>query len=136
MSSRRAFSISAVRYSRNRPIVAGRALAFLASATCSATMIIVSAETMTAAIAITRLTARSYASADGSPGPHPSQAISEPPKTPTIELLCTASRNESAIERQAHSRQASLRVHDHGGAAIAIPTRLHCLSDVTMPAAA
>src|SRR5271166_5395814 len=56
VSSRRAFSISALRYSRNRSIVPGRALAFLASATCSATMIIVSAETMTAAIGSSKLT--------------------------------------------------------------------------------
>ena len=58
------------------------------------------------------------------PAPTLSQAISEPPKTPTIELFCTGSRSESTIERPAHSRQASrqasLCVHDHGGAAIAI----------------
>ncbi len=54
------------------------------------------------------------------PAPTLSQAISEPPKTPTIELFCTSSRSESTIERQAHRRQASLCVHDHGGTAIAI----------------
>jgi len=35
-------------------------------------------------------------------------------------LFCTGSLCESTIERPAHSRQASLCVHDHGGAAIAI----------------
>ncbi len=54
------------------------------------------------------------------PAPTLSQAITEPPKTPTIELFCTGSHRESTIERPAHSRQASLCVHDHGGAAIAI----------------
>ena len=54
------------------------------------------------------------------PAPTPTQAISGPPKTPAIELFCTGSRSESTIERPAHSRQASLCVHDHGGAAIAI----------------
>ncbi len=42
------------------------------------------------------------------------------PKTPTIELFCTGSCSESTIESPAHSRQASLCVHDHGDAAIAI----------------
>ena len=54
------------------------------------------------------------------PAPTLSQAISERPKTPTIELFCTGSLCESTIERPAHSQQASLCVHDHGGAAIAI----------------
>jgi len=54
------------------------------------------------------------------PAPTLSQAISERPKTPTIELFCAGGRSESIIERPVHSRQASLCVHDHGGAAIAI----------------
>ena len=54
------------------------------------------------------------------PAPTLSQAISEPPKTPKMELFCTGSRSESAIEKPAHRRQASLCVHDHSGAAIAI----------------
>ena len=54
------------------------------------------------------------------PAPTLSQAISEPPKTPKMELFCTGSRSESIIERPAHSWQVSLCVHDHGGAAIAI----------------
>ena len=56
------------------------------------------------------------------PAPTLSQAVGEPPKTPAPELSCTGSRSDSTMDEQASAwaGQASLCVHDHGGAAIAI----------------